>query len=169
METIEKQLFIPLMAQARKLAEEAQKNGDIPVGALILQPKNHQKYIPEWQIENWEIIAHGYNQRETFPYDPTAHAEIQAIRVAAQKLGTWRLKDCTLIVTLEPCMMCAGAIVNSRIKRIVFGAWDEKAGGCGSVEDLVRHPRLNHQTEVYAGIEEEKCAAQLRNFFSRNR
>lgn len=162
-------LFQPLMTRARKLAAQAQQNGDVPVGALIVCPKNPALNPVDWRLEEWEIISSGYNRRETPPYDPTAHAEIQAIRAAAQKLGSWRLENCTLVVTLEPCMMCAGAIVNSRIKRVVFGAWDEKGGGCGSVEDLVRHPRLNHQIEVYGGIEEKECAAQLQDFFKQNR
>ena len=101
--------------------------------------------------------------------DPTAHAELLAIREAAAKLDRWRLDDCTLYVTLEPCAMCAGAIVLARLKRVVFGAWDEKAGMAGSVGDLLRHPRLNHRPEVSAGVLAEECAAPLADFFRAQR
>jgi tRNA(adenine34) deaminase len=101
--------------------------------------------------------------------DPTAHAELLAIREASSKLDRWRLDDCTLYVTLEPCAMCAGAIVLARLKRVVFGAWDDKAGMAGSVEDLLRHPRLNHRPEVRAGVLAAECAALLEDFFRRQR
>jgi len=101
--------------------------------------------------------------------DPTAHAELLAIREASSKLDSWRLDDCTLYVTLEPCAMCAGAIVLARMKRVVFGAWDEKAGMAGSVGDLLRHPRLNHRPEVRAGVLAEECARLLEEFFRRQR
>jgi tRNA(adenine34) deaminase len=101
--------------------------------------------------------------------DPTAHAEMLAIRAAAESLGEWRLSECTLYVTLEPCAMCAGAIVLARVARVVFGAWDEKAGMAGSIDDLLRHPRLNHRPEVLAGVRADECATVLRRFFSERR
>ena len=101
--------------------------------------------------------------------DPTAHAEIQAIRAAAQALGSWRLTGCTLYVTLEPCAMCAGAIVLARLDRVVVGAWDDKAGMAGSVADLLRHPRLNHRPEVQGGVLAERCGEVLRQFFAERR
>ena len=110
----------------------------------------------------------GRNEREKSG-DPTAHAEILAIREAAEALGTWRLEDTTLVVTLEPCAMCAGAILNARIPRLVFGAWDEKAGAAGSINDLLRDRRLPHRVEVIAGVEEKACASRLREFFEERR
>lgn len=117
----------------------------------------------------WEILGAGYNCREVKPFDPSAHAEILALRQAAATLGRWRLDECTLFVNLEPCTMCAGAIVNARIRRLVFGAWDAKAGAAGSVRDVLRDSRLNHQVEVYGGVAKTECEAQLQAFFQTRR
>ena len=139
------------MRSAIAVAKSALKTADVPVGALIVDGENN-------------IIATGYNEREAHQ-DPTAHAEIVAIRRAAQKLGTWRLTECKLVVTLEPCAMCAGAIAQSRIGILVFGAWDEKAGAVGSVWDVLRDPRAIHKMEVIGGVLEAECAELLTNFF----
>ena len=128
---------------------------DVPVGAVILNA-------------NGDLISSGNNQRELLN-DPTAHAEIAAIRHAATALGNWRLDGCTIVVTLEPCAMCAGAIAQSRISKVVFGAWDEKAGASGSVWDLLRDPRALHKVEVTSGVLEEECGAMLKEFFSEQR
>ena len=136
-----------------KIASVASK--DVPVGAVILNV-------------NGDLISTGNNQRELIN-DPTAHAEIVAIRHAAKSLGIWRLDGCTIVVTLEPCAMCAGAIAQSRISKVVFGAWDEKAGASGSVWDLLRDPRALHKVEVTSGILEEECGAMLKEFFSEQR
>ena len=128
---------------------------DVPVGAVILNA-------------NGDLISTGNNQRELLN-DPTAHAEIVAIRHAATALGNWRLDGCIIVVTLEPCAMCAGAIAQSRISKVVFGAWDEKAGASGSVWDLLRDPRALHKVEVTSGVLEEECAAMLKEFFSEQR
>ena len=140
-----------LMRSAIAIAESALKSNDVPVGALIVDSENN-------------IIATGFNEREAHQ-DPTAHAEIVAIRRAAQKLGTWRLDECKLVVTLEPCAMCAGAIAQSRINTLIFGAWDEKAGAVGSVWDVLRDPRAIHKPEVIGGVLEADCAALLTDFF----
>ena len=140
-----------LMRSAIDIARSALKTDDVPVGALIVDSENN-------------IISTGYNEREAHQ-DPTAHAEIVAIRRAAQKLGTWRLDDCKLVVTLEPCAMCAGAIAQSRINTLIFGAWDEKAGAVGSVWDVLRDPRAIHKMEVGGGVLEAECAELLTNFF----
>ena len=139
------------MRSAIAVAQSALKTADVPVGALIVDSENN-------------IIATGYNEREAHQ-DPTAHAEIVAIRRAAQKLGTWRLAECKLVVTLEPCAMCAGAIAQSRIGTLVFGAWDEKAGAVGSVWDVLRDPRAIHKMEVIGGVLQAECAELLTNFF----
>ena len=139
------------MRSAIAVAKSALKTADVPVGALIVDGENN-------------VIATGYNEREAHQ-DPTAHAEIVAIRRAAQKLGTWRLAECKLVVTLEPCAMCAGAIAQSRIETLVFGAWDEKAGAVGSVWDVLRDPRAIHKMEVIGGVLEAECAELLTNFF----
>ncbi len=139
------------MRSAIAVAKSALKTADVPVGALIVDGENN-------------IIATGYNEREAHQ-DPTAHAEIVAIRRAAQKLGTWRLAECKLVVTLEPCAMCAGAIAQSRIGTLVFGAWDEKAGAVGSAWDVLRDPRAIHKMEVIGGVLEAECAELLTNFF----
>ena len=144
------------MRTAMDLAKNAQlRSNDVPVGALLID-------------EEKNIIAQAGNEREA-KHDPTAHAEVLVLRQAALIKQNWRLNGCTLIVTLEPCVMCAGAIINSRISRVVFGAWDEKAGACGSLFDLVRDRRLNHQVEVVGGVLEDECAAQLRTFFADHR
>ncbi len=144
------------MRTAMDIAQNAQlRSNDVPVGALLIDEENN-------------IIAQAGNEREA-KHDPTAHAEVLVLRQAALIKQNWRLNGCTLIVTLEPCVMCAGAIINSRISRVVFGAWDEKAGACGSLFDLVRDRRLNHQVEVVGGVLEDECAAQLRTFFADHR
>ena len=130
-------------------------NRDVPVGAVILNA-------------NGDLISTGNNQRELLN-DPTAHAEIVAIRHAATALGNWRLDGCIIVVTLEPCAMCAGAIAQSRISKVVFGAWDEKAGASGSVWDLLRDPRALHKVEVTSGVLEEECGLMLKEFFSEQR
>jgi len=142
------------LSEALGLAIAAAAAGDVPVGALV--------------VRNDEVLGRGAN-RTVRDQDPTAHAEILAIREAASALGTWRLEGCELFVTLEPCAMCAGAIVLARLDRVTFGAWDEKAGMAGSVGDLLRHPRLNHRPEVVAGVMAAECADVLRNFFAGRR
>ncbi len=139
--------------QHAKIAAIASK--DVPVGAVILNA-------------NGDLISTGNNQRELLN-DPTAHAEIVVIRNAAKALGNWRLDGCIIVVTLEPCAMCAGAITQSRISKVVFGAWDEKAGASGSVWDLLRDPRALHKVEVTSGVLEEECGAMLKEFFSEQR
>ena len=136
-----------------KIASVASK--DVPVGAVILNA-------------NGDLISTGNNQRELLN-DPTAHAEIVAIRHAATALGNWRLDGCIIVVTLEPCAMCAGAIAQSRISKVVFGAWDEKAGASGSVWDLLRDPRALHKVEVTSGVLQEECSTMLKEFFSEHR
>ena len=136
---------------ALDLAREAVKRNEVPIGAVV--------------VRNGSILAAATN-RTIRDQDPTAHAELLAIREASSKLDSWRLDDCTLYVTLEPCAMCAGAIVLSRMKRVVFGAWDEKAGMAGSVGDLLRHPRLNHRPEVRAGVLADECGAAARGVLS---
>ena len=142
-----------LMRQA--IAEAADSGEDVPVGALILSAEG-------------EVIARGHNEREA-DHDPTAHAEIVAIRRAAAARQDWRLEDCTLVVTLEPCVMCAGAIVAARIGRIVFGAWDARVGASGSLYDVIRDARLGAPAEVIGGVLEVECSAQLRTFFEARR
>ncbi len=136
-------------------ARLAAVSGDVPVGAVLMDAAGN-------------AIAAGHNERE-LTGDPTAHAEIVAIRAAAAKLATWHLEDTTLVITLEPCAMCAGAILQARIPRVVFGAWDEKAGAAGSVNDLLRDRRLPHRVEVEAGVLEADSSALLREFFGSRR
>ena len=143
------------MRSALEVAHEALASDDVPVGAIILDEHGNQ-------------VASGFNRREV-DHDPTAHAEIVALREAAELAGDWRLDNHTLVVTLEPCAMCAGAIAQSRIKTVVFGAWDEKAGAVGSVWDVLRDPRSPHRTEVIACVLEEECAAVLNEFFQKFR
>ena len=143
------------MHEAIADARLAFDTGDVPVAAFILDGDGKR-------------IGAGRNERELHK-DPTAHAEVLAIREAAAALSDWHLLDTTLVVTLEPCIMCAGAILNSRIPRVVFGAWDEKAGAVGSVYDLLRDRRLNHRVEVVAGVEAEACADLLLDFFTQRR
>lgn len=144
-----------LMEVALEEARLALPTGDVPVGAVVVGPDG-------------VVVGRGRNAREATG-DPTAHAEVLALRAAAATLGRWRLDDCTLVVTLEPCAMCAGAIVLARVPRLVLGAWDPKAGATGSVHDLVRDRRLNHRVEVVGGVLEAECAALLRDFFGERR
>jgi tRNA(adenine34) deaminase len=136
--------------QARRAGEA----GEVPVGAVI--------------VRDGAMLTHAGN-RTVRDHDPTAHAEVLVIRDAAEALDDWRLSGCTLYVTLEPCAMCAGAIVLARIDRVVFGAWDPKAGMAGSVGDLLRHPKLNHRPEVLAGVRADECGALLTQFFAERR
>ena len=138
------------MRVALDAARNAIASGDIPVGAAIFNSKG-------------DVVATGHNERELHK-DPTAHAEIVAIRRAAEKLGDWHLTDHTLVVTLEPCAMCAGAIAQSRLQTVVFGAWDEKAGAAGSMWDLLRDPRSTFRTEVRAGILADECGELVKSF-----
>ena len=131
-------------------AEKALAEGDVPIGAVVV-----------W---NNTVVGAGFNRREA-DHDATAHAEIVAIRQASERLGRWRLDDCALYVTLEPCPMCAGAIVLARIPRVIYAAPDPKAGAAGSIVDLLRHPRLNHRVDVQGGLLADEAAAQLRAFF----
>lgn len=139
---------------ALDLAREAERRNEVPIGALV--------------VKNGSILAAATN-RTVRDQDPTAHAELLAIREASSKLDSWRLDDCTLYVTLEPCAMCAGAIVLARVPRVVFGAWDDKAGMAGSVGDLLRHPRLNHRPDVRAGVLADECSRLLEEFFAQQR
>jgi tRNA(adenine34) deaminase len=143
------------MQQTIAIANEVKSSGDVPVGALIVN-------------EVGEIVSFGKNEREK-DNDPTAHAEILAIRRAGEKLGSWRLDDLTLVVTLEPCVMCAGAILQSRIKRLVFGAFDQKAGAVGSSLDVIRDVRALSKVEVVSGVLEKECAKLLTDFFATKR
>jgi tRNA(adenine34) deaminase len=150
---------LPLDADARDAAmraaiaeaELAIRTADVPVGAVLLDADG-------------SVLAMARNERERL-HDPTAHAEVLAIRRGAEARGDWRLTDTTLVVTLEPCVLCAGAILSARIPRLVFGAWDEKAGAAGSVHDLLRDRRLNHRVEVLGGVLERECGALLTGFF----
>ena len=143
------------MQQALLLAKQSSDNGDVPVGALITN-------------ESGEVLGRGRNLREV-KNDPTAHAEIVALREAGEKVGSWRLDDLTMVVTLEPCAMCAGAILQSRVKRLVFGAWNEKAGAVGSVWDVIRDNRALHEVEVISKCLEVECVSLLNNFFINQR
>lgn len=142
------------MRRAMALAANAELQGEVPVGAVLVKDGN--------------MIAEGWNQMISLS-DPSAHAEMQAIRAAAVNMGNYRLPDCTLYVTLEPCSMCAGVMVHSRIKRLVFGATDLKTGAAGSVLNLVQHGQFNHQLEVVSGVLAAECANQLSAFFKRRR
>ncbi len=142
------------MQDAIELARKALESEDVPVGALV--------------VHRDRVIGRGFNQREKLQ-DPTAHAEMIAITAAAAYIGHWRLEDCTLYVTLEPCPMCAGALVQARVARLVYGAADGKAGACGSLFEITRDQRLNHQIETVAGVMAEPCAELLRAFFRRRR
>ena len=142
------------MAAALHEARVAAARAEVPVGAAILR--------------DGIILARAHNETVA-RRDPTAHAELLAIQGALEALGTGRLEDCSLYVTLEPCAQCAGAIVLAKVGRLVFGAYDEKAGMCGSVGDVVRHPRLNHRPEVVGGIEVEACSRLIRAFFEEKR
>jgi tRNA(adenine34) deaminase len=145
---------VPIQREWMRLAlaeaEQAPATRDVPVGAVV--------------VRDGVVIAARRNERE-LTGDPTAHAEVLALRDAAAAVGDWRLTDCTVVVTLEPCVMCAGAIVSARVGTLVFGAWDEKAGAAGSIYDVVRDRRLNHRVEVYPGVEAEASARLLLDFF----
>jgi tRNA(adenine34) deaminase len=143
------------MTAAIDEARAALGSGDVPVGAVVVGPDG-------------EVVGRGHNARER-DHDPTAHAEVVALRAASVRLGRWRLDDCTLVVTLEPCVMCAGATVLARVPRLVLGAWDPKAGACGSQWDVVRDRRLNHRVEVVGGVLEDECGSLLREFFEERR
>jgi len=143
------------MGVALDLARGAAARGEVPVGAVVLSPDG-------------SVIASAHNEREA-SHDPTAHAEVVALRRAGALLGNWQLAGCTLVVTLEPCTMCAGAAVLARVSRVVFGAWDPKAGAVGSLWDVVRDRRLNHRPEVLAGVREAECSALLADFFAARR
>ena len=147
--------YAALMGRALELAAAAAGEGDVPVGAVVLSPAG-------------EVVGEGCNRREA-DGDPTAHAEVVALRDAAASLGTWRLEDCTLVVTLEPCPMCAGALLLARVGRLVLGAWDPKLGATGSVWDIVRDRRANHFVEVVGGVREAECAQVLLDFFAAHR
>jgi len=142
------------MREALAAAAEAAAAGEVPVGAVVVQGNT--------------VLARAAN-RTVRDQDSTAHAEVLALRDASRVLRRWRLDDCTLVVTVEPCAMCAGALVLSRIARVVFGAWDEKAGMVGSVGDLLRHPRLNHRPEVVSGVLADECGALISRFFASRR
>jgi tRNA(adenine34) deaminase len=142
------------MRLAMREAARAREEGDVPIGAVV--------------VRGGEVIAAGRNERE-LRGDPTAHAEVLALREASQAIGSWRLLDATLYVTLEPCAMCAGAIVLARVPRVVYGASDPKAGAAGSVLDVLAEPRLNHRPEVRGGLLGEECAALLSGFFAARR
>ena len=143
------------MRHALVLAQRAADAGDVPVGALVVSGGG-------------EVLGEGWNRREA-DGDPTAHAEVVAVREAADRLGTWRLEGCTLAVTLEPCPMCAGAVLLSRVERVVLGAWDPKLGACGSVWDVVRDRRATHRAEVVGGVLEQECGEVVRRFFDGHR
>lgn len=143
------------MQRALELAREALSTGDVPVGAVVVDSGS-------------AVIGTGHNTRER-DADPTAHAEVVALRAAAAVRGRWRLDGCTLLVTLEPCTMCAGAVVAARVDRLVFGAFDPKAGAVGSLWDVVRDRRLNHRPEVVAGVLAEEAGELLRGFFRKRR
>ena len=144
-----------LMQLALALADRALESGDVPIGAAVIAPDG-------------VVIGEGWNAREATG-DPTAHAEILALRAAARVLGQWNLTGCTLAVTVEPCTMCAGAIVNARVARVVFGCWEPKTGAAGSLWDVMRDRRLTHRVEVRGGVQEDDCAALLRAFFANHR
>ena len=142
------------IALALAAARDAARHGDVPVGAVV--------------VRDGVVIARASN-RTVRDQDPTAHAEVLALRAASAAVGSWRLTGCTLYVTLEPCAMCAGAIVLSRVDRVVFGAWDDKGGMAGSIGDLLRHPRLTPRPEVLAGVGEAESRELLREFFASRR
>ena len=142
------------MQEALRLAETALESDDVPVGALV--------------VKDQRVIGRGWNQREHLQ-DPTAHAELLALTAAAQAVGRWRLDGCTLYATLEPCPMCAGAVVLARVARVVFGAYDAKAGACATLYQITNDPRLNHRAETVGGVLAEPCAELLRAFFRHKR
>lgn len=143
------------MRRALGLAVEAAAAGDVPVGAVVTDAAGR-------------VIGEGRNLRE-ITHDPTAHAEVVALRAAAESLGSWNLEGCTLVVTLEPCVMCAGAVLQAHVSRVVFGAWDDKAGAAGSVYDVLRDRRLPQRAEVIGGVLQDESSALLRGFFDARR
>ena len=143
------------MRRALTLAERAADAGDVPVGALVVDASG-------------EVVGEGWNRREV-DQDPTAHAEVVALRAAADRVGSWRLEGFTLVATMEPCPMCAGASMLARIERVVLGAWDPKLGACGSVWDVVRDRRSTHRAEVVGGVLEDECGEVVRRFFATHR
>lgn len=143
------------MRRALTLADRAADAGDVPVGAVVVDASG-------------EVVGEGWNLREV-DQDPTAHAEVVALRAAAGQVGSWRLSGCTLVVTMEPCPMCAGAAMLARVDRIVLGAWDPKLGACGSVWDVVRDRRSTHRAEVVGGVLEQECGEVVRHFFTTHR
>ena len=145
---------VDFMHRALELAQRAALDGEVPVGALL--------------VRGDDVIGEGWN-RPIMSQDPTAHAEVVALRAAAQRLQNYRLERTTLYVTLEPCAMCMGAALNARVSRVVFGAWDPKAGACGSVIDLPREPKLTHRVDVFGGVCSDESAALLRDFFESRR
>jgi tRNA(adenine34) deaminase len=145
---------LDFMQQALRLAERAARDGEVPIGALL--------------VVGGDVIGEGWN-RPIGSLDPTAHAEIIALREGGQRLKNYRLGGATLYATLEPCAMCIGAVLNARVARVVFGAWDSKAGACGSVIDLPREPRLTHRIDVFGGVCSDESAALLRQFFESRR
>ncbi len=146
---------VDAMQAALALAREAGAAGEVPIGAVVLNASG-------------DVVGAGYNEREASG-DPTAHAEVTALRAAASSLGTWRLDNCTLVVTLEPCTMCAGALVLARVRRLVFGAWNDEMGAVGTLWDVVRDRRLNHRPEVVSGVLADECGALLQEFFGKHR
>ena len=154
MEPTQQQMDERYMRMALDAAQVAEENGDVPIGAVI--------------VHEGRVIARAYNEREQLK-DPTAHAEIIALTQAAAALGMWRLHGCTMYVTLEPCPMCAGALVMARLDRLVYGCMDPKAGACGSLYDICRDGRLNHRLQVTTGVLAEDCAAMLQAFFRQRR
>lgn len=147
--------WVDPMREALAEARSAPDTGDVPIGAVVIGPDG-------------KVIGRGRNEREALG-DPTAHAEVVALREAALSRGEWRLEGCTLVVTLEPCTMCAGATVLSRVDRLVFGAYDDKAGAVGSLWDVVRDRRLNHRPEVISGVLADECTLMLQEFFASHR
>jgi tRNA(adenine34) deaminase len=147
--------FDDALDRALDLARESRDVGEVPIGAVVLDSSG-------------AVLGEGRNEREQRA-DPTAHAEMVALRAAAAARGTWRLDGCTLVVTLEPCTMCAGALVLARVKRVVFGAWNEEMGAVGTLWDVVRDRRLNHRPEVVSGVRADECAELLKVFFSSHR
>ena len=145
---------VDFMQRALELADAAETNGEVPVGAVL--------------VRGDEIIAEGAN-RPIASNDPTAHAEIEALRAGGQVIGSYRLTDTTLYVTLEPCAMCAAAIVHARVRRLVFGAWDPRAGAAGSIVDVFTLPGLNHRVDVFGGVLAEECTHRLKQFFAQRR
>ena len=145
---------VDFMRRALELAAGADESGEVPVGAVLVRGDS--------------IIAEGAN-RPIASHDPTAHAEIEALRAGGKVLGSYRLTDTTLYVTLEPCAMCAAAIVHARVRRLVFGAWDPRAGAAGSIVDVFKLPGLNHRVDVFGGVLDEECGRRLKEFFGRKR